>query len=103
MTYPSRFSLVRRIKPSAICNFAHFFSRIWPSVEDIYKPDKTEEAKLVFGTTDDFHPAVHYLFNNTNDFYVGGKVQAINLPAHYDFVDLRRGSSEWISVVSIGC
>ncbi len=67
-------------------------------VEDVYKPDRKEEAQLVFGTNDEFHPAVHYLFNSTNDYYVGGKVEAINMPAHYDFVDLRREFSlAWVS------
>jgi len=49
------------------------------------------EAKEVFGG-DEEHPAVHYLFNTAKDFYVGGKLEAINRLQHYDFVDLR---CEW--------
>ena len=46
------------------------------------------EAKEVFGG-DEEHPAVHYLFNIAKEFYVGGKLEAINRLQHYDFVDLR--------------
>lgn len=63
------------------------------TVEDIYKPDKALEAKEVFGG-DEEHPAVHYLFNTAKDFYVGGKLEAINRLQHYDFVDLRYTPAE---------
>ena len=46
------------------------------------------EAKEVFGG-DEEHPAVSYLYNTAREFYVGGKVEAINRLQHYDFVDLR--------------
>lgn len=46
------------------------------------------EAKEVFGG-DEEHPAVAYLYNTAREFYVGGKVEAINRLQHYDFVDLR--------------
>ena len=65
------------------------------TVESIYKPDKTREADLVFGSPDDIlHPAVHYLFNTAGDFYIGGSVQGIQLPPYYDFTDLRRTPAE---------
>ncbi|KAK3363653.1 hypothetical protein B0T25DRAFT_562642 [Lasiosphaeria hispida] len=63
------------------------------TIEDIYKPDKALEAKEVFGG-DDEHPAVVYLFNTAKDFYVGGKLEAINRLQHYDFVDLRYTPAE---------
>lgn len=47
------------------------------------------EAKEVFGSDDEAHPAVKYLFRTAADFYVGGKVEAVNRLQHYDFVDLR--------------
>ncbi|KXH44554.1 sulfate adenylyltransferase [Colletotrichum nymphaeae SA-01] len=59
------------------------------TVEDVYKPDRVKEAIEVFGSDDDTHPGVKHLFNNTNDFYVGGKLEAIQRLAHYDFLDLR--------------
>jgi sulfate adenylyltransferase len=46
------------------------------------------EAKEVFGG-DEEHPAIRYLFNTAKDFYVGGKLEAVNRLQHYDFVELR--------------
>lgn len=46
------------------------------------------EAKEVFGG-DEEHPAVRYLFNTAKEFYVGGKLEAVNRLQHYDFVELR--------------
>lgn len=47
------------------------------------------EAKEVFGSDDDTHPGIKYLFSTAKEFYVGGKVEAIQRLAHYDFLDLR--------------
>ncbi|KAJ3496623.1 hypothetical protein NLG97_g2521 [Lecanicillium saksenae] len=59
------------------------------TIEDIYRPDKVEEAKNVFGSDDDTHPGIKHLFATAKDFYVGGKLEAVNRLAHYDFLDLR--------------
>ncbi|KZT43618.1 sulfate adenylyltransferase [Sistotremastrum suecicum HHB10207 ss-3] len=59
------------------------------SVEDVYRPDKTHEASSVFGADDPAHPSVAYLRNKVKDYYVGGKVQAIQAPTHFDYVALR--------------
>ena len=59
------------------------------TVEDIYQPDKVKEAINVFGADDPAHPAVEYLRNKVNDYYVGGKLQAIQPPTHFDYVALR--------------
>ncbi|KAF8322025.1 sulfate adenylyltransferase [Clavulina sp. PMI_390] len=64
------------------------------TVEDVYKPDLVKEAVEVFGADDPAHPAVAYLRNNVNPLYVGGKVQAIKAPTHYDYVDLRYTPTE---------
>lgn len=58
------------------------------TIEDKYIPDKLKEAKLVF-RGDPEHPAVKYLNDQVNDVYLGGSVQAINLPVHYDYTNLR--------------
>ncbi|KAK3996971.1 hypothetical protein QBC44DRAFT_317001 [Cladorrhinum sp. PSN332] len=63
------------------------------TVEDVYKPNKELEAKEVFGG-DDEHPAVRYLHDTANEFYVGGKLEAINKLQHYDFVELRYTPAE---------
>ncbi len=64
------------------------------SVEDVYRPDLVHEAIQVFGADDPAHPSVAYLRSKVNEFYVGGKVQAIQLPVHFDYVALR---CTWLS------
>lgn len=64
------------------------------TVEDIYRPDRVNEAVKVFGADDPAHPAVAYLRNRVKDFYVGGKVQAIQAPTHFDYVALRYTPTE---------
>ncbi|KAK0455001.1 hypothetical protein EV421DRAFT_1944292 [Armillaria borealis] len=59
------------------------------TVEDIYKPDRVKEAIQVFGADDPAHPSVSYLRRRVQDFYIGGKLQAIQAPAHFDYVALR--------------
>lgn len=62
-------------------------------VNDIYKPDLKRECKYVYGTNDDNHPyvkIVNSLCDGDNEvWYVGGEVEVINMPPHYDFKDLR--------------
>lgn len=55
------------------------------SLHDKYRQ---KEAKEVFGG-DEEHPAIRYLFTKTEEFYVGGKVEAVNRLNHYDYVALR--------------
>ncbi|KUI65006.1 Sulfate adenylyltransferase [Cytospora mali] len=64
------------------------------TIDDIYKPDKVREAKEVFGSDDEAHPAVKYLFHTAGDYYVGGKLEAVSRLQHYDFVDLRYTPAE---------
>jgi len=78
------------------------------TVGDIWEADRTEEAQKVFGTTDPSHPGVDYLLNTANPIYVGGTLEGIQLPVHYDFArdrhtprELREEFAElgWRSVV----
>jgi sulfate adenylyltransferase len=64
------------------------------TIDDIYSPDRVKEAIEVFGADDPAHPAVAYLRNNVKDLYIGGKVQAIQAPTHFDYVALRYTPSE---------
>ncbi|KAJ3107819.1 Sulfate adenylyltransferase [Phlyctochytrium planicorne] len=64
------------------------------TVSDLYTPNKSREAALVFGADDLAHPAVHYLHNVAKDVYVGGTIQAISLPPHYDYVENRNTPAE---------
>lgn len=63
-------------------------------VEDIWQADKQAEAQGVFGTVDKTHPGVGHLLNEMPDCYVGGKVEVISLPLHFDFKQLRRTPTE---------
>ena len=63
-------------------------------VQDIWKPDKREEAELVYQTQDQAHPGVDYLFNRAREVYLGGKLRGIEPPIHYDFRLLRDSPSE---------
>jgi len=55
--------------------------------------NRQKEATEVFGG-DDEHPAIKYLFTKTEEYYVGGKVDAINRLEHYDYVGLRYTPAE---------
>lgn len=63
-------------------------------LEDIFLIDKKKEAKLLFGTQDIGHPGVNYLFNNTGDYYIGGKLDVLSLPLHADFRQIRQTPKE---------
>jgi len=63
-------------------------------VEDVWQPDRQEEAKSVFGTTSPAHPGVGYLLNRSNPWYIGGRLEGTQLPTHYDFRPLRRTPAE---------
>jgi sulfate adenylyltransferase len=63
-------------------------------VEDIWTPNKTEEAEKVFGTDDDAHPAVYYLHAKAGPVYLGGRVYGVKAPHHYDFVKFRSTPAE---------
>lgn len=63
------------------------------TVDDVYQPDKQKEAKEVFGG-DPEHPAIKYLFDTAGEYYVGGKIDAIDRLNHYDYVALRYTPAE---------
>jgi sulfate adenylyltransferase len=63
-------------------------------VEEIWQPDKDREAKLVYGTKSSEHPGVRYLNEQVHANYVGGKVEGIQLPLHFDFDSLRHTPEE---------
>ena len=63
-------------------------------VEEVWQPDRQAEAKAVFGTTSTVHPGVDYLLNRGNAWYVGGKLEGLQAPTHYDFKALRLTPAE---------
>jgi sulfate adenylyltransferase len=64
------------------------------TVGDVWEPDREAEAKKVFDSSNLEHPAVNYLMNISNSHYVGGTLQGLQLPYHYDFQSLRRTPAE---------
>jgi len=64
------------------------------TVEEIWQPDRTAEAKDVFGTSSAVHPGVNYLLNQSGPWYIGGKLEGLQLPSHYDFRGLRLTPAE---------
>lgn len=63
-------------------------------VEDVWQPDRKAEAEAVFKTTSSAHPGVDYVLNKGNSWYVGGKTEGLQSPAHYDFKSLRLTPAE---------
>ncbi|MBT8442492.1 MAG: bifunctional sulfate adenylyltransferase/adenylylsulfate kinase [Gammaproteobacteria bacterium] len=63
-------------------------------VTDNWTPDKSVEAREVFGTQDELHPAVNYLNNIAGPVYLGGKLRGVEAPTHYDFRGLRDTPAE---------
>jgi len=64
------------------------------NVEEIWQPDRKAEAQSVFGTTSAVHPGVDYLLNKGNSCYIGGRVEGVQMPSHYDFRTLRLTPAE---------
>lgn len=63
-------------------------------VQEVWQPDRKQEAQCVFGTMDTAHPGVDYVVNRSNPWYVGGRLEGIQPPAHYDFRALRLSPAE---------
>ena len=58
------------------------------TIEEIWEPDKQREAKKVYGTSSAEHPGVKYLYEQTGDVYIGGRIEGIEQPVHHDFENL---------------
>jgi len=78
-------------------------------VEDTWKADHRFEARSVYGTEDAAHPAVRFLLEQCGTHQVGGRVEGLRSPAHYDFLTLRHSPEElrreferlgWLHVVA---
>ncbi|MBV8985508.1 MAG: bifunctional sulfate adenylyltransferase/adenylylsulfate kinase [Acidimicrobiia bacterium] len=63
-------------------------------VAEMYRPDRQQEAKAVYGTDNPEHPGVAHLLERTHPVYVSGRLEAIQLPVHYDFRRLRLTPAE---------
>lgn len=63
-------------------------------VEERWRPDREAEAQAVFGTTNREHPGVAHLLDRTQPVYLGGRVEGVERPHHYDFRALRHSPAE---------
>ncbi|MCU0585885.1 MAG: adenylyltransferase, partial [Desulfobacterales bacterium] len=63
-------------------------------IEDIWPADREKEAQQIYGTLDPSHPGADYLLNRTGDLYIGGRIEVISLPLHYDFRKIRLSPSD---------
>lgn len=65
------------------------------TVDDVWQYDKKREAWKIFGTDEaDKHPGVRELYEQSANWYIGGSIEGIQYPVHYDFRHLRFGPSE---------
>lgn len=76
-----------------LCDSRHGQELAILTVDDIWKVDKEHEASKVF-RGDPEHPAVLYLFEHVNDYYVGGRLEALTRVDHYDYAALRNTPAE---------
>lgn len=67
-------------------------------IEDIWEADKKTEAEKIYGTLDIAHTGVHHLMQNVGEYYVGGKVEVISPPLHFDFKQMRMTPAEVRSI-----
>ncbi len=64
------------------------------TVGDVWKPDRLDEAVKVFGTSDEGHPGVNTVINQTADYYVGGSLEGVRDSQHHTYPALRQTPSE---------
>ena len=62
-------------------------------ISELWRPDKLEEARRVYGTEDETHPGVFKLLRG-NPVYVSGKLEGFELPPRYSFGELRQTPAE---------
>ena len=63
-------------------------------VEEIWEPDREASAQAMFGTTSTDHPGWRICSDKTHRVAVGGRVEGMQLPVHYDFRALRLTPAE---------
>jgi sulfate adenylyltransferase len=63
-------------------------------VTEAWQPDRISEAEVVYGSTSTEHPGVAYLLQKTHPWYVGGQIEGIQPPTHYDFTAIRHTPAE---------
>jgi sulfate adenylyltransferase len=59
-------------------------------VDECYQRDLDAEIEAVFGTDDRSHAGVAQYLHRTRPWALAGRIEALQLPVHYDYRDLRR-------------
>eukprot|EP00894_Picocystis_sp_ML_P000349 jgi/Pico_ML_1/50866/g1999.t1 len=49
-------------------------------IESKWKPDKTKEAKMCYGTSSLEHPGVHMIATERGQYYIGGSIHGLGMP-----------------------
>ena len=65
-------------------------------VTSVFEPDKEHDARLIFGDRSfaEHSGAFHYA-RRMGPVFLGGPVEGIHLPQHYDFTGMRKTPFEW--------
>lgn len=63
-------------------------------VQELWRTDPLAEAQAVFGSTDPAHPGVQSLMRSAGNTTIGGTLEGVQLPAHYDYRALRLTPAE---------
>lgn len=58
-------------------------------VDDVWQPDRESDAKKIFGTSSQDHGGTARFLCEIHPVFVGGRVEALQAPVHYDFPSLR--------------
>lgn len=64
------------------------------TVSDRWRSDKSHEAQAIFGTQDQSHSGVAMLMEQNDEIYLGGPIEGLALPHHYDFKAFRHTPGE---------
>ncbi len=63
-------------------------------VDEIFQPDREAETEALFGAADRSHRGVAAHLHRTRPWALAGRVEAVQLPTHYDFRELRLTPAE---------
>ena len=63
-------------------------------IEDLWPVEREKEAQQVYGTLDQTHPGIDYLYKISGDYYIGGQLEVLSAPLHSDFKQLRMTPAE---------
>jgi sulfate adenylyltransferase len=62
--------------------------------EEIWQPDLRAEAEAVYKSVSLNHPGVAHVLQKTNPWFLGGRLEGVQRPHHYDFRTLRLTPAE---------